>query len=45
MIGDVDPFNDQYISLFFNFTGGFRPEFAIGCVDLTRFQRASKGSG
>jgi len=45
VVGDVNPFHDEHIALFFNLTGRFRPEFSIRCVYLTRFQRASKGSG
>jgi hypothetical protein len=45
IVGDMNAFDDQHVALFFNVTGRLGPEFTVGCVDLTRFQRASKGSG
>jgi len=41
----VDALDDKYVAFLFNFTGCLGPQFAVGCVNLTRFQRASKGSG
>jgi hypothetical protein len=45
VIGDVDPLNDENVVFLADISGRFGPEFSVRCVNLTRLQRASKGSG
>jgi len=40
----VNPLNHQDIVLQFHLAHGLRDQALVGCTDLTRFQRASKGS-
>jgi hypothetical protein len=41
----VDPSDHQDILLKLNFTNGFRHQPPARCINLTRLQRASQGSG
>ena len=41
----VNPPNDEYVVFQFNLAGRFTHQTSRGCIDLTRLQRASKGSG
>jgi hypothetical protein len=45
MVDHVNAFNHEYIVFLFDLTGRLGPEIPVTGVNLTRFQRASKGSG
>ena len=41
----VNPFQDEHIPIQLNLARDFRSEVQVTRIDLTRFQRAPKGSG
>jgi len=45
MIGDADPADDQHLVLGFDLTFHVGGQSAVGCIYLTRLQRASQGAG
>ncbi len=45
MIGYLYSFDDKYVVLQLYFPSDFRGQFLLTCINLTRFQRATKGAG
>jgi hypothetical protein len=43
-VADVDPLEDEHAVLDLDFARGLTREPAVGCVDVTRLQRASEGA-